>query len=207
MHTASDLETRWARFVDRLGIAEDVGHLVWREIRDAYASPPRAYHNLTHVACCLRDLDEAAPTGSIPVETAIWFHDAIYEPLHTDNEARSAELMQSLLEPVGVEPKLLVQARRLIMVTAGHAGANEADEFLIADVDLAILGSDPAAYDHYADAIREEYRAVPDNEYVPGRARFLAGMLERPVIYRTAWAQAKGLEARARANMRRELER
>lgn len=206
MHTASDLETRWAQLVDRLGIAEDVGHLVWHGIRDAYASPPRAYHNLTHVACCLRDLDEAAPTGCITVETAIWFHDAIYEPLRTDNEARSAELMRTLLEPVGVEPQILAHARRLIMVTSGHAAAMEADEFLIADVDLAILGSDPATYDHYADAIREEYRAVPDSQYVPGRARFLAGMLERPVIYRTAWAQAKGLEARARVNMRRELE-
>lgn len=201
------LSDRWTQHAARLAITRDAGEHIWRELRAAYASPPRVYHNLAHIAACLRDLDEAAPEGSVPVETALWFHDAIYEPLRTDNETRSAEFMRTVLGPIGVDPQTLADAHRLIMVTAGHAKAAEADEALIADVDLAILGSDPEAYDRYAKAIREEYRAVPDDQYVPGRARFLAGMLESPAIYRTAWAQTKDLETRARTNMCRELGR
>lgn len=207
MHDASDLHGRWTRHAARLGIAPREGGRVWQALVDAYASPPRAYHSLAHVGACLRDLDEAAPGGAAGIETAVWFHDAVYQPLRSDNEARSADLMRALLGPLGVDPQILHDAHRLIMVTAHHAGTTAEDEAVIADVDLAVLAGDPAAYDRYADAIREEYGAVTDDQYAAGRARFLTAMLESPSLYRTAWAGVRGLEARARTNMGRELER
>jgi predicted metal-dependent HD superfamily phosphohydrolase len=207
MHAASDLHDRWMLHAKRLAVGQNEAEHIWQELCHAYASPPRAYHNLTHIAACLRDLGEAAPEGSLPIETAIWFHDSIYEALCADNEARSAEFMRTVLGPAGVRPQILYDAHRLIMVTAGHTTAIEEDELLTADIDLAVLAVEPMAYDRYAEAIRSEYRTVPDDQYSAGRARFLTSMLGSPTIYRTSWAIARDFNARARANLSRELNR
>ena len=62
----------------------------------AYATPPRAYHNWSHVGAVLRHFDAVAagPGWLQPAEVqlAVLYHDAIYEPGRGDNEARSAEL-------------------------------------------------------------------------------------------------------------------
>ncbi len=58
----------------------------------------------------------------------------------------------------------------------------------------------PIGIGAYAQAIRQEYAAVPDELYRPGRRRVLEGFLARPQIYLTERLRALW-EAPARANL------
>ena len=70
----------------------------WEALRAAYRSPPRAYHDWTHVEEVLGHYADisAGPGWGRPVETwlAVLYHDAIYEPGRRDNEARAAKLAE-----------------------------------------------------------------------------------------------------------------
>ncbi len=84
---------RWSRFWRRLE-ADGSPEPVYRLLSDLYAEPQRAYHTLRHLTHCLDEFEDARYLAEHPndVEMALWFHDAIYDPKATDNEARSAEL-------------------------------------------------------------------------------------------------------------------
>ena len=85
-----------------------------------------------------------------------------------------------------------------------HPGAHPDAPYLI-DIDLAILGADPAAFDVYDAAIRKEYAHVPDDAYRAGRAKALQSFLDRERIFTTsAFAP---LETRARSNLERAIAR
>ena len=60
------------------------------ELRRAYASPPRAYHNFEHVEEVMEHAS-SVPRWNDPVAVAlaVLFHDAVYEAGRSDNEARS----------------------------------------------------------------------------------------------------------------------
>ena len=64
-----------------------------------YAEKHRYYHTLRHIDICLTLLDEVDGLVSdlFSVETAIWFHDVIYDPLRNDNEAMSAAYAKRFL--------------------------------------------------------------------------------------------------------------
>lgn len=64
-----------------------------------YAEAGRYYHNMTHVGKMLAWLDR---TGAVSpaMELAVWFHDAVYEPLGRENEAESAAFFERTLGPV-----------------------------------------------------------------------------------------------------------
>ena len=71
---------------------------------------------------------------------------------------------------------------------------------LFLDMDLAILGSAPAAFDAYEQAVRREYDWVSEPQWIAGRRAVLAGFLARPAIYATAAFRATH-EAAARRNL------
>jgi predicted metal-dependent HD superfamily phosphohydrolase len=75
---------------------------------------------------------------------------------------------------------------------------------LLADADLAILAAEPAAYARYAAAVREEYAAVPDETFRPGRAAILRRLTELPALFRIVPDRA-AWTARARANLEAEI--
>src|ERR1044071_4041087 len=91
---------------------------VVRDLARRYAEPHRAYHTAEHIAEVLRWFDWAAErTGwhdPVDVYLAIVFHDAIYDPLAVDNEARSAALARD-----AVAASQRTQA--LIQLTARHS--------------------------------------------------------------------------------------
>ena len=61
----------------------------------AYSEPHRHYHDRRHIQQCLALLDEVPELMESErrvLTWAIWWHDAIYDPRASDNEARSAEL-------------------------------------------------------------------------------------------------------------------
>lgn len=171
-----------------------------------WSEPHRAYHTLQHLAECLAWLDLAGSEAHQPdrVELALWYHDAIYRPLASDNEAASAGLAVEHLGAAGAPADLVDAVQHLVMATA-HSGSPPAgDPALIVDIDLAILGSPPDRYMEYERQIRMEYRAVPGLLFRRRRIEVLRGFLDRPAVYATPLLAGR-LEAQARVNMNQAL--
>ena len=166
-----------------------------------YAEPHRAYHNAEHVAECLAWLDQTWDLAERPSEIAIaiFFHDAIYAPGASDNEARSAELFERLARQAQVPVDATGRVVALIESTAAHR-ETEGDGALLNDIDLAILGAPPERYARYEQDVRAEFGAVREGPYRAGRARFLRELLGRSQIYRTPRLAAL-LEEQARSNL------
>jgi predicted metal-dependent HD superfamily phosphohydrolase len=178
------------------------GDAIYRDLAARYAEPHRAYHTLDHVADCLRRLDEVRPLLLRPdeAEWAIWFHDAIYDPRRADNEAQSALLAADALRAAGVSADAVGRVADLVRVTNHQTAGLSGDAALVGDIDLAILGAEPATFDAYDAAIRREYAWVPEAIFRRERTRVLAGFLARRRIYHTDYF-LDALEQQARANL------
>lgn len=215
----------------RLLVGNDSGDETFFALERAYTAPARHYHTLEHILECLQLLDwweeiselsspgvsgGPAATEAVPssraVKLALWFHDAVYEPGATDNEAESAAWCLRVAHDLGFDPPTIELAERCILATAHAAfGTGEAawdaasPETLITDIDLAILGAPRARYDRYAEAVWSEYEPfVPRDRFLAGRASLLRSLLESPSIYGLpAFADRFGFAARA--NIKREL--
>jgi predicted metal-dependent HD superfamily phosphohydrolase len=205
-HAETRLRSRWHALTARLGFAQAPSVALFDALAQAYSEPGRHYHNLDHIAQLLSLLDQHGHNvpGRDAIELAIFFHDAVYVPIGSDNEAASAALARARLTALGGTETLVREVERLILATrhgsAPADSASDADLELLVDLDLSILAAERAVYAAYAAAIRHEYTVVPDLIYRPGRRRVLAEFLARPRIYATprlyeAW------EASARANL------
>ena len=178
-------------------------------LRQAYQESHRRYHTLEHVEDCLAEL--ARPPGLSAhdrqvLEWAIWWHDAVYDPTRSDNEAKSAELARRDLAALGASEADRDEVGRLILLTKGHeVETHDRLGAILVSIDLSILGRAPDGYDRYAAQVREEYGFVPEALYRAGRAAVLRHFLEAPVIYPDPAFRAR-LEAPARANLERELQ-
>jgi predicted metal-dependent HD superfamily phosphohydrolase len=181
------------------------------ELVRAYAAPDRHYHDLAHIEALLALAREhgAALSDREAVDAAIWFHDAIYDTRRHNNEARSAELAGERLRGRADQDRI-DRIATMIRATAGHTlpglpddGARR-DCALFLDMDLAILGSEPAAFDAYEAAVRREYSWVPEPLWVEGRRKVLENFLARPAIYASPQFQASH-EAAARRNLAQSL--
>lgn len=203
------MQTRWNTLTVALVADADIRDATYRQLMDAYSGPARHYHNLRHVQALLGTVEEYA--GLIQdrevVELAVWFHDAVYNYLSAENEARSADLARQFLAYSMLSAERQARVAYLIECTArhtaAHAPAPDLDFFL--DADLRILGAEQAAYAEYARQIRQEYRLVPAVLYRRGRRKVLAQLLAGPALYRTPAFQER-FEAAARRNLRTELE-
>jgi len=178
----------------------------WHELVAAYGQKHRYYHTGAHVDACLRHLDACVQALDRPreVELALWFHDAIYNPLSSKNEQKSADWARTFLVRHGAPIDATARVVELVMVTRHDAPTRTNDESFLVDIDLSILGAEPAVYDVFEQAIRREYRHVPAALYRAGRARLLEQFLARPRIYANpAFAPREG---QARANLARAIE-
>lgn len=178
-------------------------------VLDAYAAPSRHYHNLHHVAECLRELGSVEDQCRSPekVAAALLFHDCVYDPMRHDNEERSAEVAERMLTAAGgYGPRDVADVRDLILATKHAALPSDPDQQIIVDIDLAILGKPAAEYEAYELAIRREYAHVSDAAFAAGRAAFLRGILARPTIYSTQTFRARD-EQPARQNLLSALRR
>ncbi len=181
-------------------------------LRRRYAEPHRAYHTQAHVDAMLVDLRGlgAAVTHIAAVELAIWYHDAIYDPAATDNEARSAALLRAELDGLA-DPAMLSQAETLIRGTASHSlptglpAELYGDMALFLDLDMAVLGADPAAFLDYERGIAAEYIPVHgSHRFRIGRAGFIRDVLDRPRLFQTDRFHLR-YDAAARRNLRNAL--
>jgi predicted metal-dependent HD superfamily phosphohydrolase len=174
----------------------------------AWAEPTRRYHNLDHLRDCLAELDRAPADGADRdrVETALWFHDAIYDPRAGDNEARSAEWAHRALAKLGIPSAVADDVARLVKLTAHSGPSSDASGRLLCDIDLAILGRERDAFDAYDRHIRQEYTWVPEPDFRTARAGVLAGLLSRSPLYQTEHFRDL-YETAARRNLSVALER
>ena len=186
----------------------------WAALREAYATPPRAYHNFSHVEEVLRHYDEVAsgPGWEQPEEVrlAVLYHDAIYEAGRKDNEARSAELADAhiarWLPGRGIDAARVAE---LINFTARHGslvpGDVDRDAALFLDCDMAILAADETTFAAYDRGITAEYRGhVPAWLFKLNRRRFLKGLLSKDRIFLSDWFHER-LDTKARINLRRAI--
>ena len=197
----------WARKAPR-GL--EIPEPLWDVLAAAYASPGRAYHTLDHVREVVRLFHEVTHTVSWrhPREAflALLFHDAVYEPGASDNEAKSVLLARETLArfPPGTGVDV-DRVARLIELTARHGHLQpeevDADSALFLDCDMAILGAEPEAYAAYETGIAQEYRALSAEVFAAGRRHFLERLLASPRIYLSEYFH-EALEDLARRNLR-----
>ena len=194
------LSERWRKLTERLGLPEDAN--TGAEILRAYTAEGRAYHDLAHLVACLHWLDDVRDLAerADEIELALWFHDAVYDPRHTDNEAESAAWAQRWLHESKIDEAQIERVTALVLVTDHRRTPCSEDERWIVDIDLAILGSAAEVYARYEQAIRQEYEWVEVSVYRTKRGEVLRSFLDRDRIYVTNYFQQR-LEGQARQNL------
>lgn len=184
------------------------------DLEAAYAMPPRAYHNFSHVQAVLQHCQAVAdgPGWQQPreVQLAALYHDAIYDAGRSDNEARSAALArEAILRWLPAEGIDVARVVQLIELTARHGALAatdiDAEAALFLDCDMAILGAPAAVFDAYDQGIAEEYAGhVPGFLFRLNRRRFLKQLLLKPRIFLSGFFHQR-LDGAARANLRRRI--
>ncbi len=197
---------RFRALLHRLSTGADPSAL-FEDLSRAWSEPHRAYHGPAHLASCLALLDatRASAVRADEIEAALWFHDAVYDPRADDSEVRSAAWAAVALSEIGAASDAVPRIEALVLVTRHDREPQDADQRLIGDIDLAVLGAVPEEFDRYDRAIRMEYAWVPADRYRRERGAVLRGLLEREPLYRTVPFRAR--ETSARANITRALER
>jgi predicted metal-dependent HD superfamily phosphohydrolase len=155
--------------------------------------------------------DSVSGYDGTAVTAAACFHDAVYDPRADDNEERSAELAEAQLASLGWATARCRAVAELIRATAGHLVDPPGDAAgppwelpILLDADLAVLGSEPAAYAAYVNGVRSEYAHLSASEWIEGRSMVVGRLLARSSLYATEPAAA-WWEERARANLAAEL--
>ncbi|SFP75091.1 HD domain-containing protein [Hymenobacter arizonensis] len=201
------LAARWHHLTAPLVADAALRETTFQELATAYQASGRHYHTLQHIENLLNRLERAPLQDAGVVQLAVWFHDAVYNPLKSDNEARSAAQALAFLQASTLEPARQQRVAFLIERTQDHTQPQPLDDvdlLSFLDADLSVLGASEADYWTYARQVRREYRLVPDLLYRPGRRKILAKMLAAPVLYHTP-AMRQELDAAARRNLQAEL--
>ncbi len=194
-------ETSWRRCWAGLGAAGE-GHALMQRLLAAWDEPQRKYHTRQHLGECLALFERCRAVAQRPaeVELALWFHDAVYALRGQDNEARSAAWAQAELSTAGVEAEAIARIHGHIMATCHAALPVGADQQLLVDIDLSILGAPQPRFLEYEEQVRAEYGWVPGFLFRRKRREILLAFLARQPIYATAIVR-EAIEARARENL------
>lgn len=197
---------RWTAIFDELGLAGDPE--VHAELRRRYSETSRSFHTLHHVAECLDLFDQVRDQCEHPqeVELAIWFMAAYRDVRRADNELRSAEWAQQVMQAAGAPADVVEAIYHLVLATAADVELTTPDEALLVDISRSILGARPTRFSAYERQLRSEYRHLPQHLYQGIRKKALRDWLESPRIYRTDWFHQR-FEAQARTNLQGALRR
>jgi predicted metal-dependent HD superfamily phosphohydrolase len=177
-----------------------------------HREPHRRYHTATHVMWVLRHLadlvdalpaDERSHRDIEAIRAAALFHDVIYDPKSSANEANSAALSHRALAEIGWPPSRAAHVAAMILDTATHQPSSD-DAALLIDADLAVLAADATGYQAYVNGVRAEYGHVSDTGWRVGRADVLRRFLQQPRLFATETGRDR-FERRARANITAEL--
>jgi len=205
-----EMRANWQRLCHHLGANDDACAAAFDELVRAYAEPQRHYHNLDHIAQCLRLFDDVRGMAFDPdaCEAAFWFHDVVYDAQRKDNEFRSAQFADEALRRLGAAQTFIEHVHRLILATTHDSPppTHETDACLVTDIDLVSLGLPPDVFDAHGAEIRREFAHVSDEAYRAGRVAMMHKFLARPSIYSTDVFRTT-YEVAARGNIQRLLDR
>ena len=168
-----------------------------------WSEPHRHYHDVRHLAQCLRALEQLGCADPV-VELAAWFHDAVYDGVPGEDEEASARLAEASLTG-RIPDDDVAEVSRLVRMTATHTPDDERAE-LLSDADLSILGQIPGRYHVYVRDVRLDYGHVDDDGWRSGRAAVLRSLLAMRPLFRTERGRELW-EATARTNLSAELAR
>lgn len=178
------------------------------------SGPGRHYHALPHLGdLWTRHLYYAPAAGfDAPrirrlIGSAIAFHDAVYVPGATDNEAQSATLWRSVAGP-DLSAAEIEWVAGTIECTADHLAAVDAPcpgqpaglRLWLIDLDLTPLGDTPERFAANGALLRAEDLAAHPEDPDAARLTFLRSVLSAPRIFRTP-TLAAAFEATARRNL------
>jgi predicted metal-dependent HD superfamily phosphohydrolase len=197
----------WWECLEKWRVGPELARQEFARLVQSYGTAGRYYHTLAHVQQVLDTITQLRDYAHQPeiVELAGWFHDVVYDPQATDNESQSADYAAAMMRRLGWPPRWVLPVQRLIGATRSHpTDTQNPDIQVLLDADLAILGSPPAQYAAYAQAIRQEYAWVPDDAYRQGRSQILRKFLQRPSLYFTPPMQA--IAPQAQINLQTELQ-
>ncbi len=191
-----------------VALRPDVVQEVVRAAVEAQATPARHYHTPIHLREMLTEVERLASEVSPAVAATVAWHDCVYEPTRSDNEARSAARARADL--AGVVPDALVDhVVDLIGSTTTHEVADhDGDGALVHDADLWILSAPPARHAAYVRQVRAEYAHLTDAQWQVGRREVLTTLREDLTTcgYLVGEAGDRARRGdRARANIDREL--
>ena len=201
------LQGMWTRLLQDYCVPPADGYPVFDRLEVAYREPHRHYHTFDHLYDVFRVVGRLSPGATDPgaIALAVWFHDVVYDTHREDNEDRSADRLREWLMPLGVPDSTIDVASGLIRATCHREPPRSADEIILIDADLSILGAAEYRYQAYTTGIRQEYGWVSDGDYRAGRTRVLEGFLARDRIYTHPLMIAEGEES-ARRNLTAELQ-
>jgi predicted metal-dependent HD superfamily phosphohydrolase len=206
------VEAAWTGAVCLLGGDREVAVAAAADLAARYAEAHRRYHGIAHVRAVVRDAAVLASGVRLPAEEravlaiAAGAHDVVYDGHPGEDERRSASWARYWLARAGVGEAQAARVEGLVLATAAHsASPDDLAAQALLDADLAVLGADPAGYDRYRLAVREEYAALDEAAWRAGRTAVMSGLLARDPLYGTRAARRRW-EARARANIARELD-
>jgi predicted metal-dependent HD superfamily phosphohydrolase len=172
-----------------------------------HRQPQRRYHGVRHVTWVVRHVHALAGDVTVAdldaVVAAAFYHDVVYDPRAHDNEEQSARLAERVLGDLGWPTARAARVGALVRSTADHL-ADDDDTAVLLDADLAVLGSEPAAYQAYVTGVRAEYAHLDADVWRAGRSAVLGELLARRPLYATDPGRRRW-EARAGANMTAEL--
>lgn len=195
---------RWHAMLRELGATQETS--IFLQLQSAYAQKHRHYHTSRHIDECIATLDEVKHLAEHPaeVECALWFHDAIYEPMAKSNEERSANWAAEFGRHVGIAPEAVARIHAHIMSTRHLSPSKDGDSGLTVDIDLSILGASESRYEEFERDVRREYRRIPGFIFKPKRAAILQSFLDRPRIYHWELMYDR-FEHKARVNLARAI--
>lgn len=184
---------------------------LWQYIAVRYNETQRAYHSLQHIQQLFVQFEQIKHHLNEPhiIALALYYHDVIYDPRRSDNELKSAEYMVEALKGY-LSAEQCQHIYALIMMTATHElhecldKDTVSDAAYLLDMDLSILGTPWSEYQVYAQAVRQEYRHIANEDYRTGRIAVLQKLFAHPVLYLTAYYHNQ-FEVQARDNIKREI--
>lgn len=202
-------QERWDALCARIGAFKNAheSDITYDMLTHLYDHPPRAYHNLAHIAQVLGVFDQAYRLADDRdlVEFSLWLHDCVYIPERPDNEERSADAAAMIAGLLGAPAGFADRCRACIMATRHSMPPGQGDPSLVADIDLSILAVPQHEYDAYRVLIRREFSFATDDLFLLGRTAFVHRMLDKRQIFATNFFRTSS-EPRARRNLERELE-
>ena len=206
------LQERWEAALRSFTTDEKLIEGLFADLVEHYTEDGRYYHNLRHIQNVLNTIDGLSDLvqNEITVQLAAWYHDVIYDMQSSadgpTNEERSADYAAQALQALDISEPTVRLIQQLIRATQLDSPVPEAPAFhVLLDADLATLAADCDEYDQYAEAIRQEFAFVPEEQYRIGRCRVLQSFLARDRIFLTQPMYNQHEQA-ARHNIQREID-